>query len=105
MWLGGAGSTSPLNRYREITDGTARMLEFAASHSTRTLLLTSSGAIYGRQPDDVSHLPEDHTWAPDPLNPASVYGEGKLVSDLMCVLYSQGVPIEFSPHFSRCGCC
>lgn len=79
----------PLARYTSIADGTARVLEFAATHGTRKLLLTSSGAVYGRQPATLSHVSEDYPGAPDPLAPASAYGEAKRASELMCALYAQ----------------
>jgi len=84
-----SSTSSPLARYASIADGTARVLEFAATHGTRKLLLTSSGAVYGRQPASLSHIPEDYSGAPDPLAPASAYGEAKRASELMCALYAQ----------------
>jgi dTDP-glucose 4,6-dehydratase len=84
---------SPLARYASIADGTARVLEFAATHGTRKLLLTSSGAVYGRQPATLSHIPEDYPGAPDPLAPASAYGEAKRASELMCALYATQSPL------------
>ena len=68
---------APLKMLSTIIAGTERTLEFAATHGTRAFLLTSSGAVYGRQPCDLTHLPETYTGAPDPLDPASVYAEGK----------------------------
>ena len=49
-------------------------------------LLTSSGAVYGRQPPEMTHVPESYVGAPDPLNPTSVYAEGKRASELMCAV-------------------
>lgn len=90
----------PLDRFTAIADGTARMLDFAATHATRKFLLTSSGAVYGRQPSSLSHVPEDYSGAPDVLSPASAYGEGKRASELMCALYAQQSAIEFK--IARC---
>jgi dTDP-glucose 4,6-dehydratase len=89
-----AGTTSsapvePEEMFVTIVDGTRRVLEFAATHSTRKLLFVSSGAVYGRQPPDLTHIPEDYTGAPDPLDPASAYGEGKRAAELCCVLAGQ----------------
>lgn len=90
----------PLDRYSAIADGTARILDFAASHATRKFLLTSSGAVYGKQPTHLGHVHEDYAGAPDVLNPMSAYGEGKRVSELMCSLYAQHTSIEFK--IARC---
>ncbi len=66
--------------------GMQRVLTFADSHGTRRLLLTSSGAVYGIQPPSICHLPESYMGAPDTLQAASIYGEGKRVSELLCTL-------------------
>jgi dTDP-glucose 4,6-dehydratase len=95
-----ATPASPLDRYSAIADGTARMLEFAATHATRKFLLTSSGAVYGKQPSTLSSIPEDYPGGPDVLAPASAYGEGKRASELMCALYAQQSTIEFK--IARC---
>jgi dTDP-glucose 4,6-dehydratase len=93
-------SSNPLDRLQSIQQGTEHTLRFAASHGTRKFLLTSSGAVYGRQPEHITHVPEDYSGAPDTANTASVYGEGKRVSELMCALYAASCPIEFK--IARC---
>lgn len=65
--------------------GTQRVLEFARSSGARRVLFASSGAVYGRQPAELSHIPEDYAGAPDTTDPASAYGEMKRMSELMCV--------------------
>jgi nucleoside-diphosphate-sugar epimerase len=90
----------PLAMLDTILEGTRRVLDFAATHNTRKLLLTSSGAVYGKQPDALSHTPEDYLGAPDPLDPASVYGEGKRISEQMCALYARNTSIEIK--IARC---
>lgn len=72
-----------------ILHGTERVLEFAAGHATRKLLLTSSGAIYGPQPSALDGFPENHQGAPDCLSPRSAYGEGKRVAELLCALATE----------------
>ena len=100
-----AGTTSgapvePLEMFETIVDGTRRGLEFAATHGTRKLLFVSSGAVYGRQPSDVTHVPEDYPGAPDPLDPASAYGAGKRAAELLCVL--SGKKDGFEVKIARC---
>jgi nucleoside-diphosphate-sugar epimerase len=90
----------PLDMLTTIVDGTARLLDFAKAHSARKLLLTSSGAVYGKQPASLTHIPEDYLGGPDPLDPSSVYAEGKRVSEQMCALQSTHSSIEIK--IARC---
>ncbi len=76
----------PLQMLSTLLAGTERILRFAAGAGTRKLLLTSSGAVYGPQPEGTPHLPETYPGAPDPLLRGSVYGEGKRASELMSSL-------------------
>ena len=99
-----AGTTSsapvePLEMFTTLVDGTHRVLDFAASHATRKLLFVSSGAVYGRQPPDLSHIPENYTSTPDPLDPASAYGEGKRAAESLC--FSAGQKHGFETKIAR----
>jgi nucleoside-diphosphate-sugar epimerase len=84
----------PLEMLTTILAGTERALSFAATHGTEKFLLTSSGAVYGKQPSGLTHVSEDYPGAPDPLDPASVYSEGKRTSELMCALYQKTCGIQ-----------
>jgi nucleoside-diphosphate-sugar epimerase len=79
----------PLEMLSTILAGTERTLKFAAVCGARKLLLTSSGAVYGKQPAEITRVPESYLGAPDPLDPASVYAEGKRASELMCALHAK----------------
>jgi dTDP-glucose 4,6-dehydratase len=68
---------------------TRRVLQFAAEHGTQRLLFTSSGAVYGKQPSDVSHVPEEHAGAPITTAQNSAYGEAKRVSEFLCAAYAR----------------
>jgi nucleoside-diphosphate-sugar epimerase len=95
----------PLELLSAILAGTQRTLDFAMQCGARKLLLTSSGAVYGRQPAEVIHVPETYAGSPDPLNPASDYGEGKRISELMCSLYQRAAAargIAFEAKIARC---
>ena len=77
-----------------ILEGTRHCLEFAESHGTSKFLLTSSGAIYGRQPSDMTHIPESYHGAPDLLSSSSVYGEGKRIAEMLCGLTAARTQME-----------
>jgi nucleoside-diphosphate-sugar epimerase len=95
----------PLDLLSTILAGTERTLQFAMHCGAQKFLLTSSGAVYGRQPTDLTHVQETYLGAPDPLNPASDYGEGKRASELMCALYQRAAEakgIAFEAKVARC---
>jgi dTDP-glucose 4,6-dehydratase len=74
--------------------GTRRVLEFANHADARKLLFTSSGAVYGRQPAEVTHVPEDYAGAPSTLDSGSAYGESKRVSEFLCAAAAQAGDID-----------
>jgi nucleoside-diphosphate-sugar epimerase len=80
---------APLDMFSTIVAGTERTLNFAVTHGARKFLLTSSGAVYGKQPADVTHVPESYAGAPDPLDPANCYAEGKRTAESLCALYQK----------------
>ena len=96
---------APLEMLSTIIAGTERTLEFAATHGAKKFLLTSSGAVYGKQPDGMTHVPEDYEGAPDPLKPASVYAEGKRISELLCAIYQKrtGLECKIARCWAFCG--
>jgi len=74
-----------------IVEGTRRVLEFAAAHGTRRMLLVSSGAVYGAQPPEVTHIPETFIGGPELV---AAYGEGKRAAELMAMLHTRQAGIE-----------
>ena len=85
---------APLEMLSTIIAGTERVLQFAIAHGARKFLLTSSGAVYGKQPSELTHVPESFAGAPNPLDPANVYAEGKRAAELLCALYAGSSEIE-----------
>lgn len=96
---------APLEMLSTIVAGTERALEFAATHKTGRFLLTSSGAVYGKQPGSITHVQEDYAGCPDPLDPASVYAEGKRMAELLCSLYqkTKGFECAIARCWAFCG--
>ena len=96
---------NPLLMLDTISTGTRHILDFAASHGTKKMLLTSSGAVYGKQPASLTHTHEEYNGAPDPLDPASAYGQGKRFAEHLCSLYAQkfGLQIKIARCFAFVG--
>jgi len=77
-------ATDPQAMFDVCVDGTRRMLALAEEKRSQRFLFTSSGAVYGRQPPELTHLPEDFCGGPDPLDVRSAYAEGKRAAELLC---------------------
>jgi dTDP-glucose 4,6-dehydratase len=82
-------ASRPLGSFEPDVDGMRRVLQFAHGHGVRRFLFTSSGAVYGRQPADMTHIPEDYSGAPATTDTASGYGQAKRVSEFMAAMYSR----------------
>ncbi len=98
-------ASAPLELLSTILAGTERTLQFAMQCEAQKFLLTSSGAVYGRQPPELTHVPETYAGAPDPSNPANDYAEGKRASELMCALYERAAEakgVAFEAKIARC---
>ena len=85
---------NPLLMFDTIVEGTRRALEFTRQRGANKFLLTSSGAVYGKQPPDMTHIPEEYAGGPDPLDPRSAYGEGKRAAEMLCTLYAHQFGLE-----------
>lgn len=91
---------APLTMLDTIVAGTRHTLDFALACGARRFLLTSSGAVYGKQPPELTHIPETYGGGPDPLDKRSAYGEGKRLAELLCALYAS--PGRLEPVIARC---
>ena len=73
----GDNSTEP---FSVTVAGTHHVLEFASLTGATHVMLTSSGAVYGPQPPDLNHIPDDFRGTPQ-----TTYGKGKLLAEQLCV--------------------
>ncbi len=80
---------SPVSSLEGDLATTQRVLELARTRGTRRLLFSSSGAVYGMQPADLLHIPEDYAGAPLPTDVNSAYGQSKRMSEFLCSVWSR----------------
>ena len=85
---------NPLLMIDTIVEGTRRVLDFTRQCGAKRFLLISSGAVYGIQPSEISHIAEDYIGAPDVNIPTSAYAEGKRLAELLSCVYHQKYGIE-----------
>ncbi len=86
----------PEEMYSIITEGTARVAEFAGLSGAEKILFTSSGAVYGEQPPELDRIPETA-----PCAPVTVYGKGKLEAEHL--LAACGIPAVIARCFAFIG--
>jgi len=91
--------------FGEIVEGTQRVLDFATHSGAERLLFTSSGAVYGAQPSDMTHVSEDYAGGPDPMDPKASYGEGKRAAELLCAAHGRAhdLPVLIARCFAFVG--
>jgi dTDP-glucose 4,6-dehydratase len=95
-----ASTQSPVDLLSTIVDGTTQVLNFSKSRDVKSFLLISSGAVYGKQPTSISHIPESFLGSPDWLAPNEAYAEGKRTAESMCAALACESGIQFS--IARC---
>jgi dTDP-glucose 4,6-dehydratase len=88
-----------------IVDGTRRTLALAREAGASNYLLLSSGAVYGRQPSSLSHVPETYTGAPELGDARSAYGEGKRAAEVLAAVDSErnGLSVRVARCFAFVG--
>ncbi len=91
---------TPSAVFDAIVEGTRRTLEFAAARGTKRFLYTSSGAVYGPQPEGVPRLDEDCRLAPEAASALSAYAEAKRASEFLCV--ARGAETGVETAIARC---
>jgi dTDP-glucose 4,6-dehydratase len=96
---------SPLDRYIQIMDGTRNILNFAVAHKIPRVLLTSSGGVYGPQPNEMKQITEDYLGVPNPLMAQNAYSIAKRSAEHLCVLYEEeyGLSIVIARCFAFVG--
>ena len=94
-----ASSRDRMRIFDVIVDGTRHTLEFARQCGARRFLLTSSGAVYGRQPSDLAHIPEEYAGASDSCDMRLAGAEAKRAAEMLCGLYADD---HLQPAIARC---
>ncbi|HEY0245516.1 MAG TPA: NAD-dependent epimerase/dehydratase family protein [Mucilaginibacter sp.] len=90
----------PLLMYNTIVDGTKRVLELAKEKKVNAVLHTSSGAVYGIQPSEITHISEDFNGCPAVYAANAAYGEGKRVSEMLAAMFERKFGIK--SKIARC---
>jgi dTDP-glucose 4,6-dehydratase len=84
---------------------TKRILDFSVERGVSRLLFTSSGAVYGKLPAEMTPVPEDFTGAPYSHDPATGYAQAKRMNEFLCAEYADqcGFCAIIARLFTFCG--
>jgi len=88
-----------------IVNCTRQVLRQSSRRNIGRLLHISSGAVYGRQPLDMTGLREDYLGGPDITDPNWAYGEAKRYSEILCSMFRKvyGLSIVTARPFTFMG--
>ncbi len=86
--------TNGIEVFDVCVQGVHKLFEKAAISGTKYFLLTSSGAVYGKQANSTSHMPETCMFGPDVLDIRSAYGEGKRAAEFLSYSYANQLGIK-----------
>lgn len=88
-----------------ITQGMGHLLDFAAASRVGHFLHVGSGAMYGPQPPEVTHLSEDHAGRNSPLPAGAIWAEGKRLEEQLCQAHAgrHGYALKIARGFAFVG--
>ena len=97
--------TDPTRMTDTIVRGTRNVLDLARTSGARSVLFTSSGAVYGAQPSGVPLLPEEYAAGPGRPPRHSAYREAKRIAEGMCAICAaqSGLPVKVARCFAFVG--
>lgn len=84
-----AVSGQDLDTFDTCVNGTRRVLDLARQAGAESVLLVSSGAVYGRQPPDLPAIGEDFAGPLEPPQTVSAYTVGKRASEWLAQAYAR----------------
>ena len=88
-----------LRVFDSIVEGTRHTLEIAERAGASRFLMTSTGAVYGPQPAEITHVPEEFPGGPDQARAPFAGAEAKRAAEMLCAVYAEG-PLH--PTIARC---
>jgi dTDP-glucose 4,6-dehydratase len=83
-----------------IVEGTRHTLDFAVASGAKRFLFISSGAVYGKQSPDMTHIPETYQGSLNEDDPNHAYAEGKRVGEKLVAAFHKEHGLEAT--IARC---
>lgn len=76
-------------KFNTIAEGTRQVLEFAEIAKVVSMLFTSSGVAYGKQPEGMPLMREDYSGIPEAMSSQTALGLGKKEAESLCAVYGK----------------
>lgn len=80
---------NPVEMFDVIVEGTKNVLAACRERKVKDILFISSGGIYGKQPLEMTHIPESYTGAHPTFLAGSAYGIGKTSAEFLSSCYAR----------------
>lgn len=87
-------ANDPLKMSEIIIQGTVKALQFGKASQISSMLVTSSGAVYGAQPNTTYGTPETVWESVNPTEFTSAYSLGKWTAEKLAAMLSQSFPFD-----------
>jgi len=91
---------SGLDRFDQIYSGARNILDLAESEKIGSILLASSGGVYGEMPEEIFAFSEDSPLLLDPLNASNTYSLAKIAVEHLALLYQRQYKLNIK--IARC---
>jgi len=89
-----------LSKFRMLSYGTERVLQFAVHCEAKHVLFTSSGIVYGDICENIIGVSEEYQGAPSTQDVNSALAQGKRSAEFLCAYYADQYDIQVS--IARC---
>lgn len=102
VWTKSEPTTGLIER---VVVGIEHLLDFAAVAGVKHCLHVSSGAVYGPQSAELTHMPEDYPGMAEVLPAGAVWAEGKRVGEQLFLAYAAkyGLSVKIARGFAFVG--
>lgn len=90
----------PLSKFDNVVNGTRRVLDFAVKCGAKKLILTGSGAVYGKHLNGIVNISEEYFGSQNFSDVKSSWGISKGTAEFLCACYSKKYGIE--TKIARC---
>jgi nucleoside-diphosphate-sugar epimerase len=100
-----SGTVDELHVLDVAIEGTRRVLDLVSQGTVSRVLFFSSGAVYGKQPPTLAHIPETFAWVSGTMDAESAYTRGKRAAEQLAYEHAgmSGIAVTTARIFALLG--